>query len=161
MFLPDREPEQLHVRHLVDHDRDRYSLRVRVAAALVAGLIKVFRRKRTAVTRAVTWDCGYSQPEPSMQYTASSFAAPIVDYFKVPLAAHEKFSSDGKLFPGKAWSFHSAVEDWFLTRLYAPAIGLFDRLFASLRWFQSGKAGQYVLYIAITVFCLILWKFFL
>jgi hydrogenase-4 component B len=132
-----------------------------ITAALVAGLVKVFLRKGRTVTRAATWDCGYSRPEPSMQYTASSFAAPIVDHFKIPLAAHKKILSDGKLFPGIAWSFHSEAEDWFLTRLYSPALELFDRLFASLRWFQNGKAGQYVLYIAITLFCLIVWKFFL
>jgi hydrogenase-4 component B len=132
-----------------------------ITAAFVAGLVKVFLRKGRPVTTAVTWDCGYSRPEPSMQYTASSFAAPIIDHFKIPLAAHKKLLSDGKLFPGIAWSFHSEVEDWFLTRVYSPALEFFDRLFASLRWFQNGKAGQYVLYIAITLFCLIVWKFFL
>jgi hydrogenase-4 component B len=131
------------------------------AVAFVAGLVRIVLRKRQPDARVVTWDCGYSRPEPSMQYTASSFAAPIVNHFKTPLAAHMSVSSDGKLFPGNAWSFHSAVDDWFLTRLYTPALELFDRLFASLRWFQSGKAGQYVIYIAITVLCLILWKFFL
>jgi hydrogenase-4 component B len=132
-----------------------------VVTASALGLTKVFLGKRKPLVRTVTWDCGYHQPEASMQYTASSFAAPIINHFKVPLAARSEIPSDGSLFPGNTWFFHSVVEDWFLTRLYAPAIGRFDRLFASLRWFQSGSAGQYVLYIAITVLCLVLWKCFL
>ena len=32
--------------------------------------------------RAVTWDCGYAKPTARMQYTASSFAQPIVNFFK-------------------------------------------------------------------------------
>jgi hydrogenase-4 component B len=131
-----------------------------VVAVVVVALVLTFRRKRPA-PRTVTWDCGYDRPEASMQYTASSFADPIVSYFRLPLAAHKSISSESGPFPAKAWTFHSGVEDWFLTRLYTPAIAWFDRLFGRLRWFQSGKTGQYVLYIAITVFCLILWKFFL
>ena len=132
-----------------------------VAALFVTALIVLFRRKKEPAAQAPTWDCGYIRPQPSMQYTASSFAAPIVNYFRVALAAHGKVSSDGKAFPGNTWSFHSAVEDWILSGVYTPAIRFFDGLFSSLRWFQSGKTGQYVLYIAITICCLIIWKFFL
>lgn len=131
-----------------------------VTAAIVTGLTLLLHRRRPQA-RTVTWDCGYDRPKASMQYTASSFADPIVSYFRLPLGAHKSVSSGTEPFPVKAWTFHSGVEDWFLTRLYEPAVLFFDRIFSSLRWFQSGKAGQYVLYIAITVFCLIVWKFFL
>jgi hydrogenase-4 component B len=129
----------------------------------VLELMRLIRSRRTAARDAfsVTWDCGYSRPEASMQYTASSFAAPIMRYFRVPVSARDRVVTDGRKFPRSHWSFHSTVDDWFLTRLYTPAIGLFGRLFASMHWFQSGKTGQYVLYIAITAFCLIMWKFFL
>jgi len=139
-----------------------------LAAALllllaILGFVKLVLSRKAAARDAltVTWDCGYSSPDASMQYTASSFAAPIVRYFKAPLAAREQVVSDHRKLPRSQWSFHSTVDDWFLTRLYTPAIGLIDRLFASMHWFQSGKTGQYVLYIGITVLCLILWKFFL
>ena len=50
-----------------------------------------------------------TSPQASMQYTASSFAAPIIDYFKVPLAAARKsFRCRRGFFPEeKGWSFHS------------------------------------------------------
>jgi hydrogenase-4 component B len=134
---------------------------VALLAALDAAWLANLKRRRQAVTDAVTWDCGYSQPGPSMQYTASSFAAPLVKHFQLPLHAREQLQSDKDLFPAGKWAFHSSVDDWFLSRLFSPLVQSLDRAFSLLRWFQSGKTGQYVFYIAITVFCLIIWKFFL
>ncbi len=132
-----------------------------LAAAFCAAGIMILKRKRQTVAAAVTWDCGYSLPGPSMQYTASSFASPIVNHFQLPLRAHEQLRNDKEFFPASAWTFHSTVEDWFLTRIFSPLVKSLERAFSLLRWFQSGKTGQYVFYIALTVFCLILWKFFL
>jgi hydrogenase-4 component B len=134
---------------------------VALVAALSAGLIMILKRKRQIITDALTWDCGYSRPGPSMQYTASSFVSPIVNHFQLPLQAREKLQNDKELFPVKKWAFHSTVDDWFLTRIFAPLIKFIDQIFSLFHWFQSGKTGQYVFYIALTVFCLIVWKFFL
>jgi hydrogenase-4 component B len=134
---------------------------VGLVAALSAGWIMILKRKGQIVADNVTWDCGYSRPGPTMQYTASSFAAPIVNHFQMPLQGYEKLANDKELFPQIKWAFSSAVDDWFLTRIFAPLLKALDRGFSLLRWFQSGKTGQYVFYIALTVFCLIIWKFFL
>jgi len=134
---------------------------VGLVAALSAAWIMLLKRKRQTVAAALTWDCGYSRPGPTMQYTASSFASPIVNHFQLPLQTHEKLQNDNELFPAKKWAFHSAVDDWFLTKIFSPLVKSLDRAFSLLRWFQSGKTGQYVFYIALTVFCLIIWKFFL
>ena len=96
-----------------------------------------------------------------MQYTASSFASPLINHFQLPLRAQEKLTNSKELFPAGNWTFHSTVDDWFLTRIFSPLIKALDRAFSLLRWFQSGKTGQYVFYIALTVFCLIIWKFFI
>ncbi len=134
---------------------------VALAAALSAGWLMILKRRRQAVATAVTWDCGYSRPGPSMQYTASSFASPVIRHFGLALRAKERLTTDKELFPAKRWAFHSSVEDWFLTVIFSPLVKSLDRTFSLLRWFQSGKTGQYVFYIALTIFCLILWKFFL
>jgi hydrogenase-4 component B len=117
--------------------------------------------KKRPVSAAVTWDCGYAAPDATMQYTASSFAAPIINYFKRPLAEKRALSKSNDYFPKDAWTFHSGVDDWFLSKVFVPLFRKCDALFARLRWFQSGKSGQYILYIAITVLCLIIWKFFI
>jgi hydrogenase-4 component B len=127
----------------------------------IAGLMKLSGGKKRAVTAGVTWDCGYSAPAPTMQYTASSFVSPIITHFKLALAATEKLSTDKELFPEKPWHFSSGVDDWFLTRVFEPAIRAIDQAFLSLHWFQNGKTGQYIFYIALAIFCLIVWKFFL
>jgi len=132
-----------------------------LAAALGAGWLMLLKRKRKAAPHVPTWDCGYAQPGPTMQYTASSFVSPIVKHFHLPLQAQETFQGDRELFPTTKWAFHSAVEDWPLTRIFAPLLRSLDRGFTLFHWFQSGKSGQYVFYIALTVFGLIIWKFFL
>jgi hydrogenase-4 component B len=132
-----------------------------IVTAAVGLFIKSLGAKQSPAAAIGTWDCGYCRPDPSMQYTASSFAAPIVNYFKRPLSAHQNLLKNDGFFPTKAWTFHSAVDDWILSKAYGPIFRSCDRLFASLRWFQNGKSGQYVLYIALTVVCLIIWKFFL
>ncbi len=132
-----------------------------LAAVFFYAWRSIMKRRGRAVTGAVTWDCGYSQPGPTMQYTASSFAAPLIKHFQLPLHGHEQLRNDRELFPMDNWSFHAGVDDWFLTRLFSPLVRSLDRAFSLLRWFQSGKTGQYVFYIALTVFCLIIWKFFL
>jgi hypothetical protein len=117
------------------------------------------RKRPSAIS--CTWDCGYSAPDPSMQYTASSFAAPLLGYFKRPLALHKKIEKSQDLFPSQNWKFNSGVDDWILSKIFLPAFKSCDTVFSSLRWFQNGKSGQYVLYIAVTIVCLVIWKFFL
>jgi hydrogenase-4 component B len=135
-----------------------------VLAAIIGGAIGIAAavrlvRGKGIARRTVTWDCGYVKPAPSMQYTASSFAAPIVGYFGASLAAKRKLTADGELFPRRHWSFHSTVKDWYLTDVYIPAVRFFNRQFSILHWFQNGKSGLYVAYIALTIAALIVWKF--
>jgi NADH:ubiquinone oxidoreductase subunit 5 (subunit L)/multisubunit Na+/H+ antiporter MnhA subunit len=131
-----------------------------VVLAVAVFMRRLIGKKRPAAT-GVTWDCGYSLPDPTMQYTASSFAAPIVNYFKRPLAERRSVSKTADFFPAGKWTFRSGVDDWMLSKVFEPLFRKCDTLFAKLRWFQSGKTGQYVLYIVITVLCLIMWKFFI
>jgi hydrogenase-4 component B len=147
---------------------DTFTTKISIVLA-AAGVIMLFValvntflvRKNRSVASTVTWDCGYAKPDASMQYTASSFADPIVGFFKRPLAAHQKLNNNTACFPREPWSFHASVDDWFLSKIYSPATEYTNRFFSLLRWFQSGKSGEYVLYIALTVLGLILWKFFL
>jgi hydrogenase-4 component B len=130
---------------------------------LVVALVKTLldRKTHSLVRSSVTWDCGYSQSDPSIQYTASSFTDPIISFFKQPLAAQNKMIDSKKNFPVEPWSFQATVDDWFLSKVFFPVSMYTSRFFSLLRGFQSGKIEMYVLYIAITVLGLILWKFFL
>ena len=137
-----------------------------VLTALLAGALIIYSTMRLLFKKrknssAVTWDCGYSLPSPSMQYTASSFTSPIINAFSRPLNAGGGISSDSRLFPSGTWSFQSSVDDWFLSGFYKPFTKVIFKTFGMMHWFQSGRIGHYVLYIALTVLSLVIWKFFL
>lgn len=121
-----------------------------------AGQLRVRNKSRRT---SETWGCGYTRPEASMQYTASSYAEPVTDRFALLLAAKKERAGGSELFPKKPWGFKSGVEDWFLTRIFIKLVRLLDRLLSLLRWFQCGKAGIYVLYITLTVIILFIWMF--
>ena len=43
-------------------------------------------------------------------------------------------------------------------KIYRPALGLLDRALVRLRWLQHGAVQLYVLYIALTLLALLVWK---
>jgi hydrogenase-4 component B len=106
-----------------------------------------------------TWDCGYSKPLPSMQYTSSSFASPAIKYVSFLMGFKIDKKSDSRIFPASGWSFKSTVNDWILTRIYEPFTAYTARVLRTPRFLQNGKTGAYVLYIAVTIISLIVWMF--
>jgi len=111
------------------------------------------RRVRTAVT----WDCGYAQPSPRMQYTASSFAQPLTETFGLLLQTHRVLRAPRGLFPQQA-EYHTETTDPYQDYIYQPLFGAISRGLAVLRPVQQGKVQIYVLYIAVTLLVLLLWQ---
>jgi hydrogenase-4 component B len=110
------------------------------------------------VTSSPTWDCGYGAPAPRMQYTSSSFAQPIVSFFRNVLFPKQETRTPASPFP-QGWAFHSHVPDLMLDTVYVPAFKYVGKILSKLRWLQGGKVHIYVLYIAITLIVLLLWNF--
>jgi len=121
-------------------------------------IIYAFLSKRSR-KNVKTWGCGYSLPNNNMQYTSSSFAEPIITYFSFSLNSKKKLQNDHEIFPQNKWYFKSFVNDWILTKIYEPLIKTIEKFLKLFRWFQNGKSGNYVLYIAITLILIIIWKF--
>lgn len=109
-----------------------------------------------AVGRAVTWDCGYARPSARMQYTASSFADPLVGLFSALLRSRRRFRMAPGLFPS-AGSLETETRDVFRERVFTPAFLWVDRWLSFLKWLQSGRIQLYVLYIVITLLVLSVW----
>ena len=68
----------------------------------MVGLLAVVRRRLLAgrqVERGPTWDCGYAAPTPRMQYTASSFASPLLLLFRMFLRPRIDLHPPAGLFP--------------------------------------------------------------
>lgn len=126
---------------------------------VLAGLVGLRWRllAHRQVTEHVTWDCGYAQPTPRMQYTAASFAQPLTSVFHGLLQTRTRLSALRELFPQSA-ALTRETDDVSQAWLYQPLFTGLGRLFASLRWVQHGQVHLYVLYIAVTLVVLLAWK---
>jgi hydrogenase-4 component B len=123
-------------------------------------LIAHVRRKLLAgrhVCETVTWDCGYAAPTPRMQYTSSSFARPIVTLFRLFLQPRDEIHPPRGLFPTHA-GLHTAAPDLFRRYIYEPLFFGIAWIASKLRWLQEGRIQIYVLYIALTILVLLIWK---
>jgi hydrogenase-4 component B len=121
-------------------------------AALLAGLTAIagyFRLRAGRVNRAavnLTWGCAYALPGARMQYTASSFSAPV-------LSAFGSFAERGV--ERDATSFATDPEDRVLTRLVRPLWARARALAEALRPLQQGRVTTYLQYMVLTVLFLL------
>jgi hydrogenase-4 component B len=129
-----------------------------LVAALAAGAL-VLRGcvRRGLVGSAVTWDCGYAAPAPTMQYTSSSFAQMLVGLFGWALRPRGHRPRIEGLFPQRA-DFHSEVPDAALEGAVLPASRLVARFSWWLRFLQRGSIQTYLLYIFAILIILLLWR---
>lgn len=132
------------------------------AAGLVIVLVALALARRwmlngRRVGTAPTWDCGYAAPNARMQYTASSFAQPLTDLFRLFLRTRVALVRPEGPLPGGA-SLETHTPDIFRDGLYRPAFGGALWLMSRLRWLQHGRLQLYVLYIVAALLVLLVWK---
>ncbi len=113
--------------------------------------------KGRCVERVITWGCGYAKPEPRMQYTASSFAQPIVGFFKGILRTKRQTAKIAEYFPENP-SFNTQTPDLFSEVLFRPIIKMLHKSVEKLTLIQHGRLQIYILYILITLIALFIWK---
>ena len=130
-----------------------------VLVLLIVGLWLLRRRLLAGrpVAQAGTWDCGYIAPNARMQYTASSFAWPIIDMFRWLLRPRLHSQRPQGLFPERA-AFESHTDDLAMEYLYRPAFRAVAWVAERVRRLQEGRNQLYVLYIVVVVLVLLLWK---
>ncbi len=130
-----------------------------IGLALLATIAVVWtwlhhRRDRRQATVG-TWDCGYVRPTPTMQYTASSFAQQFVDCSRLLLLPRTHLPATDALFPGPG-RFDSHVPDVVLDRVLVPALRGIAMACNWLRGLQRGRVQIYLLYVFLTLLCLLL-----
>jgi formate hydrogenlyase subunit 3/multisubunit Na+/H+ antiporter MnhD subunit len=134
-----------------------------VAYWLLAGVFALvwWLRRRIAgswqAETGPTWDCGYAAPDPRMQYTASSFGDPFARLFRLLLRTRSGQGVPAGFFPQEA-RFSSESPDPFASSLFAPAFQVVAWLASKVRHLQHGRIQIYVLYIALTLIALLVWK---
>jgi hydrogenase-4 component B len=127
---------------------------------IVAGIMLGFRRlllKGKALSEAPTWGCGYAAPTARMQYTASSFAQPLLEPLSRLMRPSLRKRRPKGIFPERA-SFSSHYDDPADRTIFDPAITLLERLAGALRPLQQGRLQVYLLYVLLTLVALIAWE---
>jgi hypothetical protein len=128
---------------------------VGIAAALA--MLRSVVVARREVTLAPTWGCGYEAPTSRMQYTAASFAEPLLDPFapvlhrpvhEEPVAGWFPVAARHERHPGDA-----AGE-----RVVLPVVRRFVALLSRTHIVQHGRVHLYLVYILATVVALLLWQ---
>jgi hydrogenase-4 component B len=115
-----------------------------VAAGVAAVRAALARRRAPAL--AATWGCAYPRPSARMQYTASSFGAPLLAAFgslvKPPVV-------------GTPDAFATNSEDRVLSRVVGPVWARVRTAAAALRPLQQGRVTTYLQYIVFTLLVLL------
>jgi hydrogenase-4 component B len=111
-------------------------------------LIRRIALQQRVVRAAETWGCGYPLPTARMQYTASSFAAPLATVFGGLAGVRE---SRG------ATVFHSEPVDLVLDRSVLPVWRRIERLALRLRPMQQGRLHVYLIYVVLAVVALLVY----
>ncbi|MCE5269531.1 MAG: hypothetical protein LLG00_16770, partial [Planctomycetaceae bacterium] len=91
------------------------------------------------------------------QYTASSFSRPLTLLFRLFLQPRDDIHPPQGLFPERA-ALHTHSPDMFRRYVYQPLFAGVVWLAGKLRWLQEGRIQIYVLYIALTILVLLIWK---
>jgi hydrogenase-4 component B len=133
-----------------------------LAVLLLIGLIALIRRRLLtgrSVGESPVWDCGYAAPNARMQYTASSFAQPLIDFFDIFHRGRKRFLAPRGYFP-KAAAFRTKTVDTSQEAVYRPIFETVRRVLSQLHVLQQGRIQLYVLYIVLTLIVLFIWKLY-
>lgn len=122
-------------------------------------LLRTFLIKRYPVRRVGTWACGYAALSPRMQYTASSFAEPVLRLFKT-MVCFKVHRSAVPLndFPGEL-ALSSKVVDMPEHFIFRPILVILRKFSKVLLKLHSGHIPRYLFYILLALVALLLWKF--
>ena len=132
-----------------------------LAARLFLGVLifsvlfrKLFYLKKD-IERGPTWGCGFTQPTVRMQYTGSSYAMSLVNFFRPFVLVGTRYSGIKRIFPGKT-TYETRVDDIAETALIDRIVSPLLYLLGKLRWIQHGHIQLYIGYIIVTIVVLLL-----
>jgi formate hydrogenlyase subunit 3/multisubunit Na+/H+ antiporter MnhD subunit len=103
---------------------------------------------RLVAPTASTWACAGAPLTPRTQYTASSYAAPLLDSFRSLSGVRGQVDATG---------FHSHPIDPVLDGMMAPAWRQVGRVAHEARLLQAGRLRWYLLYLILTLVALLLY----
>jgi len=121
-----------------------------LALTLLVFMFRQYLYRGKEIHSGPTWGCGFTRPTARIQYTGTSFGAPLQDFFSSIAPLHEDYSTLKGPFPGAA-SYQSVPED---RAEKVAANGVAQpvlRTLKRLRWIQHGNIQLYIAYIVIAI----------
>ncbi len=121
---------------------------------LIIIAVRSFFYRGKNVTKSGTWGCGFTQPTVKMQYTGSSYASFILDFFRPAAPLYEDHPAIKGRFPEKTHykSYINDIAELNMGRVIVfPILSLFDKL----RWIQHGDIHLYIGYILLAIVLLL------
>ncbi len=143
--------------HLALSDIGQVLMIAVIAFVLVAGLASLLWHWRNrhlaiaAIRRGPTWDCGFGQTTPRMQYSASSFADPLNRQFGSLAHIERHTAHPAGLFPRTSASLATHSTDPFHHRLFEPIFLWLKQILGRAEIIQRGHTHVYVLYVALAL----------
>ena len=136
--------------------------RVALAASilLAVAIALTLLRARLLAGRTVlgpTWGTAYAAPNPRMQYTASSFSAPLTTLFRRVMRMEAAPFSLGGYFPARV-RHETQARGWIREPFFEPLFREVARAAVRLRWLQHGRIQLYLVNIGATLLVLMIWK---
>ncbi len=124
------------------------------AVVLVVIALRSFFYRGKTVGKSGTWGCGFTQPTPKMQYTGSSYAGSILEFFSSVAPITEEHPAIKGRFPLKTFyksHINDIAEVHMGTFIVRPVLFFFDKL----RWIQHGDIHLYIGYILLAIILLL------
>jgi hydrogenase-4 component B len=124
---------------------------------LLVGIRKILYRGKV-VTAGPTWGCGFTRPTVRIQYTGSSFARSVVQFFRPFVVVRESKVKLAAIFPGDT-HFTNHVEDIAEVGLRCGLVTPLRHLLERFRWIQHGNVQLYIGYIIAAIGVLLVASF--
>jgi formate hydrogenlyase subunit 3/multisubunit Na+/H+ antiporter MnhD subunit len=121
---------------------------VLAAVVFVLGVTRAGLVRRKPSRDAATWGCGFQPITPRMQYTAASFAAPLLVVFRAVAGVRAEHT---------VGAFHTQPTDPILQRMIVPGWHSIRATAARLRALHHGRLSISLLYIVATLVVLLVY----
>jgi hypothetical protein len=128
-----------------------------IAVVVALALVRARLLRGRSVATAPTWGCGYAHPTARMQYSATSFAAPVLAPFVAVLHIRRHGELPAGVFPAPV-HYEQHVGDMAGERLLVPAWRRFLHTAGRLRVIQHGRMQLYLVYVLCTLVALVVWQ---
>lgn len=119
--------------------------------------VSLFRKMlyiKKEINSGCTWGCGFTRPTVRMQYTGTSYAYEMVQFFNPFVPIKNVYTGIKKIFPGQT-TWESTVTDIAETSyqhyLTTPLLSFIN----TLKWIQHGHIQLYIGYIIVAIIVLL------